>query len=55
MCGTCNIRDVGCMRCGMFSIWDVWGVEYLGLGMCEMWVIQRVACLECGIFGMWDV
>ena len=36
----CDIRDVGCLGCGMLGMWDV----------------QDVRFSECGMLaGMWDV
>ena len=37
--GCVNVRDVGCLGCGMFGMLDV----------------GDVGCWECGMFGMWDV
>ena len=34
----CDVRDVGYLGCGMFTIWDV----------------RDMGCLGCGVFRIWD-
>ena len=48
-------RDVGCLRCDMFGMWDVRGVGYLGCGIFRIWNVWDVECSGCGMFGMRDV
>ena len=52
MFGMWDIRDVGCLRCGMFGMWDVRDVGCSGCGMFGMWDVRDVGCSGCG---MWDV
>ena len=51
----CDVRDVGCSRCGMFGMWDVGDVGCSGCGMLGMWYVRDVVCSGCGMFGMWDL
>ena len=60
-----------CLWCGIFRMWDVWGVRCSGCGMSEMWDVRdvryclcgileisdvgNVGCSGCGVFGMWDI
>ena len=39
-----DVQDVGCSRCEMFRMWDVWDIN-----------VQNVECLGCRMFGMWIV
>ena len=50
-----DVRDVGCLGCGMFGMWDVQDVGCSGCEMFGMWDVQDVGCSGCGMFGMWDV
>ena len=47
---TWDNNDVGCLRCGMFGMWD-----FLGCVMFGIWHFRYIACWECGMFGMYDV
>ena len=47
-----DVRDVGCLGCGMFGMWYVRDVGYPGCGMFGMWDVRDVGCLGCR---MWDV
>ena len=52
MLGMCDVRDVGCLGCGMFEMWDVRDVGCSGCGMFGMWDVWDVGC---GTFaGTWD-
>ena len=47
MFGMRNVRDVGCLECGLPGMWDVWDVGCLEcaiLGMCNfgIWVVKNV-------------
>ena len=41
--------DVGCSRCGMFGMWDVWDVGCSGYGTFRIWDVWDVGCSGCGI------
>ena len=44
-----DVRDVGCLGCGMSGMRDVRDVGCSGCGMFGMWDVRDVGC------GMWDV
>ena len=52
MLGMCDVRDVGCSGCGMFRMWDVWDVGCWGRGIFGMLDVRDVGCLGCRV---WDV
>ena len=47
-----DVRDVGCLGCGMFGMCDVWDVRCWGCGMFRMWDVRDVGCSGCKV---WDV
>ena len=49
-----DVRDAGCLRCGVFGMWDVedvgcWRCGMSGMGNVEMWDVRDVGCLGCGM------
>ena len=48
-----DIRDMGCLGCGIFEMWDVWDIGCLWCVMFGMWDVRNVGCVildDC-----WDV
>ena len=49
----CNVRDVECLGCAMFGIWDVGSLRH---GISEISDVRRVKCVGCEMFAeMCDV
>ena len=46
----CNVRDDGCLGCGMLGMWDIGNMRCWGL-----WNVAEVECSRCRMLEMWGV
>ena len=43
----CDVRDDGCLGCGMLGMWDIGNMRCWGL-----WDVEDLGCLGCGMLRM---
>ena len=40
---------MGCVQCGMCTVWGVYSVECVQCGVCTVWGVYSVGSVQCGV------